>query len=212
MHAAAATVMQLRAGAWLLLLLSSAAGVPHGSFEGSVVRVQGDPVLAANATAVTAADLLCSSAVSGGATAAIEGGCGAPAEKWVALMLQGLRETHGACIAAPQVGISKRAILMSVPQERIREEEAGKVMPPAVLINPQLWPSADSETADNFLETWESCLSVPNKYVVVKRYKSIPYTGQRLDGTEVEGVARGRLALTLQVRTSLSRIILGVGV
>ena len=71
-------------------------------------------------------------------------------------------------------------------------------MPPVVLVNPELWPLEDPAVAENMQDTWESCLSIPGKHVVVKRHKSIRYRAQRLDGAVVEGVAYGRLALTLQ--------------
>lgn len=194
---------------------ANASAIPdrtHGAFEGSVVRVAGDPILAAQAAIVTAEELACRT-LEGGAAPAIAGGCGAPVEEWVATMLQGLRETKGACIAAPQVGVSKRLIIMSIPAERIREEAQyldlygeGKrisapfteVMPPVVLANPELRPLADDVPNEDMQETWESCLSIPGKHVVVKRHKSIRYRAQRLDGTVIEGVAHGRLALTLQ--------------
>jgi len=184
------------------LLFSTAIGIQHGSFEGSVVRIQGDPILATNAVAVTDDDLRCTlvgkiSSLLNGDDPTTTGACGSRAEEWVAVMLQGLKETNGACIAAPQIGISKRIIVMSVPLERIRGETGGIVMPPTVLVNPELFPSADSGI-DGMQETWESCLSVPNELVVVKRHKRIRYRGQRLDGTYVVGEAWGRLALTLQ--------------
>ena len=191
--------------------------IAHGAFEGSVVRVLGDPVLTATAAEVTADDLRCGGGADGdGAPPTIEGGCGARIEEWVALMLRGLAETQGACIAAPQVGVSKRLIVMSIPAERVREEHglrdeqadehpsdgdgsdgATGVMPPAVLVNPVLRPLA-GDGAPPTREVWESCLSLPSERVVVRRHDAVRYTAQRLDGTSVEGVARGRLALTLQ--------------
>mmetsp|Transcript_71401 Transcript_71401/g.127371 ORF Transcript_71401/g.127371 Transcript_71401/m.127371 type:complete len:259 (-) Transcript_71401:202-978(-) len=184
-------VVVFHLSAWLVV---TEAG--HGSFPGSVVRVKGDPVLRAVAEPVTQEELRCQT--SAPKDAVIVGGCGAPAESWVSLMLQGLQETHGACIAAPQVGISERLIIMSIPSERIREEklEAGSstVSPPIVMVNPAFWPLPDAE----MLDVWETCLSIPGERVVVQRHAAIAYRAQRLDGVIVQGKASGRFALTLQ--------------
>ena len=131
----------------LLILLASNLAVcldGHGAFPGSVVRTIGDPVLKETAPALTDEELRCANT----GHAALAGGCGAPAEAWIALMLRGLRETNGAAIAAPQVGISKRLVVMAIPRERVREErQAGSVVSaPVVLINPQLWPTGDNLT------------------------------------------------------------------
>lgn len=157
-----------------------------GSFEGSIVRVKGDPILARRAERVTEEEL--------------RGGNLSIAEGIVRKMIQGVRETHGSCIAAPQIGVSKRIVLMSLAEERLREEDPNSpnvVSPPSVLINPEIFPMNESVDMKT-IPVWEGCLSVPGTYVVVNRYETIRYRAQRLDGAYVEGIATGRLALTLQ--------------
>ena len=161
-----------------------------GSFEGSVVRVKGDPVLKKVASRVTEEELQCRS------DKTTFGECDSEAERIVKKMVQGVRETFGSCIAAPQVGASKRIILMSLPKERLLEEDEDSVnvvTPPIVLVNPIL-----SGIGDKRIPVWEGCLSVPGTYVVVERFESVKYQAQRLDGAFVEGIATGRLALTMQ--------------
>eukprot|EP00931_Biecheleriopsis_adriatica_P079088 TRINITY_DN52502_c0_g1_i1.p1 TRINITY_DN52502_c0_g1~~TRINITY_DN52502_c0_g1_i1.p1 ORF type:complete len:263 (-),score=19.59 TRINITY_DN52502_c0_g1_i1:114-902(-) len=175
----------------------------HGAFPGSVVRVSGDPILAAKAALVTGSELRCPEITPSAGDLMIPKGCGAIAESWVARMLQGLQETRGAAIAAPQVGVSKRIIVFSIPSERLREEKlqdgASEVSPPMVMVNPELWPlNTAKHSAQSLQEVWETCLSVPGKRVVARRHPAVRYRAQRLDGVVVEGEAKGRLALTLQ--------------
>lgn len=80
---------------------STSEEVHHGAFEGSIVRVIGDPVLSEVAEEITEDELHCDSNYDGSLSTTIPGACGAPAEEWVASMLQGIKETKGAAIAAP---------------------------------------------------------------------------------------------------------------
>ena len=162
----------------------------HGSFDGSVVRVKGDPVLKRRASEVTAEDLACQND-----DGKMFGECGSEAERIVKKMIQGVKETFGSCIAAPQVGESKRIILMSLPEERLKEEDehGNQVSPPSIFVNPELLGIGNEK-----IPVWEGCLSVPGTYVVVERFSSVRYRAQRLDGAYIEGIATGRLALTLQ--------------
>lgn len=168
----------------------------HGAFEGSIVLVEGDPILARNATEVFEEEMVCRH----DDIDDDDDTCGSKVEAYVERMMRGMRETYGSCIAAPQVGISKRVILMSLPRERLLEEHneedgGNKVSPPAILVNPEIGPLNPS---DPTVYVWEGCLSVPGKYLVVPRYTSIWYKAQRMDGVWFRGIARGRLALTMQ--------------
>ena len=133
-----------------------------------------------------------------------------PMESLANRMLDAMRLTNGAAIAANQIGTLKRVVVISIPPERIAQEESGEgattVMAPAVLVNPEIWPldnkgrrasEAGAEPPDMSTQP-ESCLSVPRKAVSVSRWEHIGWRYQRLDGVLVTGKARGRLAKLLQ--------------
>lgn len=80
---------------------------------------------------------------------------------WIELLKQALlayRETYGAgrAIAAPQLGISRRLIVMLYQGEFI------------ALINPTLRP--ESET---IMRVWDDCMCMPGLFVEVERYSKI---------------------------------------
>jgi peptide deformylase len=72
-------------------------------------------------------------------------------------MLETMYEAPGIGLAAPQVGVSRRIVVLDV---------AGKDEPPApmFLVNPEVvWESEDLSTYE------EGCLSVPKQYAAVER-------------------------------------------
>jgi peptide deformylase len=221
------TLLALLAGLALVLALPRSA-YAHGAFEGSIVRTAGDSVLHTPSKRVRASDLRCRDDDNADEDSVeddddddngnddssdldwlLDTGCGALAETWVRRMLRGMSETSGAAIAAPQVGLAKRIVVISIPEERISEEkepnQAAKslgaakttLVPPIVLVNPKIHPLLDAKSNAK-IEAWESCLSVPGERVAVWRYPAVHWRAQRLDGMWVEGTAVGRLALLLQ--------------
>ena len=66
------------------------------------------------------------------------------------------RRGFGRAMAAPQVGIGKRIVVMNLG--------AG----PFALINPEITWRSDEE-----FEVWDDCLSIPDRVVRVKRRRSI---------------------------------------
>ncbi len=88
-----------------------------------------------------------------------------------------LTESNGVGIAAPQVAVPYRLIVVaSRPNARYPH---APLMEPTVMINPQLLNHSDEVVQD-----WEGCLSVPGIRGLIPRYRSI----------EVEYVSReGRL-------------------
>jgi peptide deformylase len=100
-----------------------------------------------------------------------------------------LANTQGVGLAAPQIGVSKRIIIVaSRPTARY---PLAPVMEPTVMINPVFQPLSDEQEKD-----WEGCLSIPGIRALVPRYKEImiQYTdeqGVKLNGIKLEGfVAR----------------------
>ncbi len=92
-----------------------------------------------------------------------------------------LATTQGVGLAAPQIGISKRIILIaSHPTSRYPHAPS---MEPTVMINPGFQPLTEIREKD-----WEGCLSIPGIRALVPRYKniSIHYTDEQGDCVETQ--------------------------
>jgi peptide deformylase len=87
---------------------------------------------------------------------------------------------QGVGLAAPQVGVSKRAIVVDVGDG------------PVQLFNPAVFSRSGSESMK------EGCLSLPETMVDVKRPARIKYRGLDRAGRPVEGEAEGLLARAIQ--------------
>lgn len=96
-------------------------------------------------------------------------------------MVETMKKAPGVGLAAPQIGQSIRLIMV----ERAPE--------PLVLINPQI---VSHSLRRHTLE--EGCLSVPGKYGLVKRYRTVKVRAQTLDGAPFELEAHGFLAQIFQ--------------
>ncbi len=119
----------------------------------------------------------------------------------VADMLETLVDSGGVGLAAPQVHVSERLVLLHVPAARMADEryqdagldeETGEV-PLTVLINPVIEPLSD-ETE----EAYEGCLSLPGMMGAVPRYTHIRYSGIGLDGEPFAREAKGFHARVVQ--------------
>ncbi len=100
-------------------------------------------------------------------------------------MIETMYAAPGVGLAAPQVGVSKRLIVVDVST---REEKC----PLIVLINPEI------VEADGFDDAEEGCLSVPEYTAVITRAESIKVKGLDRNGDPLEIVAVGLLARALQ--------------
>lgn len=92
-------------------------------------------------------------------------------------------ENRGLGLAAPQVGVLKRLVVVSPDGEPGRE---------AVLINPEIIHSEGSERAD------EGCLSFPGIYVKVNRHARVVVRYQDVAGEAHEMEAEGLLARAIE--------------
>ena len=104
------------------------------------------------------------------------------------LMQQTLSGTQGVGLAAPQINVSKRIII--VASRPTRRYPYAPLMEPTVMINPYFQALSDAKE-----KGWEGCLSIPAIRALVPRYQSITtqYTDQQgvLRTLELEGfVAR----------------------
>lgn len=61
------------------------------------------------------------------------------------------------------------------------------------LLNPVITP-----LADDLMESWEACLSVPGLAGPVPRYRKIRYTGSAPDGSVIDRVAEDYYATVVQ--------------
>jgi peptide deformylase len=102
----------------------------------------------------------------------------------VADMLQTMYDAEGIGLAATQVDVHERVIVIDVSEERNQ---------PLVLVNPQItWASEEVQLAD------EGCLSVPGIYDGVERSTSIRVRALDGEGKEREIAAEGILAVCIQ--------------
>lgn len=95
-------------------------------------------------------------------------------------MIETMYEANGVGLAAPQVGVSQRIIVVD-PGEG-----------PVALVNPVI-QSAQGEDIDV-----EGCLSIPERWVYVKRATEIEVTGLNEKGKPVRIKAEGYFARALQ--------------
>ncbi len=102
-------------------------------------------------------------------------------------MLETMYDAPGIGLAAPQVGVTKRLIVMDCVKEGTGDAR------PMVLFNPEVvWSSEDL----NIYE--EGCLSIPDQYADVKRPASVAVRWVGLDGTVQEEQFEGLWATCVQ--------------
>ena len=104
--------------------------------------------------------------------------------KLAADMLETMYEAAGIGLAATQVDVHERLIVIDVSETRDQS---------LVLINPELvWVSAETRIGD------EGCLSVPGIYDGVERATSVRVQALDLDGKRQIHAAEGTLAVCIQ--------------
>jgi len=111
----------------------------------------------------------------------------------VSNMLETLIDAGGLGLAAPQVYISKRIIILFrlfSREEELNYDDATNLL---IMINPVIEPVSNKIEVD-----WEACLSVPGMMGAVPRYKKISYTWSDLQGKKHEDQAEGFFARAIQ--------------
>jgi len=102
-----------------------------------------------------------------------------------------LATTQGVGIAAPQISISKRIIIIaSRPTPRY---PSAPLMEPTVMINPAFQALSELTEKD-----WEGCLSIPGIRALVPRYKEILVNYANEQGGLVEARLEGFVARVFQ--------------
>jgi len=95
-------------------------------------------------------------------------------------MLETMYDANGVGLAAPQVGISQRIAVLDVGEG------------PVVLVNPVIKNCVGEEI------DVEGCLSIPERWVYVKRYESVEVTALNEKGKPIRIEADGLFARALQ--------------
>jgi peptide deformylase len=99
-------------------------------------------------------------------------------------MLETMYEANGIGLAATQVDVHERLVVIDVSEER---NEA------LVLVNPEIvWASEEKQVGD------EGCLSVPNIYDGVERSRAVRVRALDAEGQSREISAEGLLAVCIQ--------------
>lgn len=99
----------------------------------------------------------------------------------VLAMIETMKENKGVGLAAPQVGVSKRIIIVKT--------ENG----PAAFVNPRIFKKSRTVEADE-----EGCLSVPGIFLKIKRIKKVEIEALDFDGRKIQIKAEGFLARIFQ--------------
>jgi peptide deformylase len=101
----------------------------------------------------------------------------------VADMLETMYAENGIGLAATQVNVHQRVVVIDLSEERNQ---------PQIFINPEITEKSGDTTYE------EGCLSVPQNYANVERAAEITLKAQDLDGNWFEVKADGLLAICLQ--------------
>ncbi len=101
-------------------------------------------------------------------------------------MLETMYEAPGIGLAAIQVGVPRRLLVIDLAKE-------GEEPAPLVYINPEILKSSDERSVYE-----EGCLSIPDYYAEVERPASITVKALGRDGKETVTEADGLLATCLQ--------------
>ena len=102
----------------------------------------------------------------------------------VADMLETMYDANGIGLAATQINVHERVVVIDVSEERDQ---------PLVLINPEItWASAEKKVGD------EGCLSVPGIYDGVERSEKVHVQALNAQGASRTIEAEGLLAICIQ--------------
>lgn len=106
------------------------------------------------------------------------------------------QEESIAGLAAPQIGIAKRAIVFAVPDDpnlKKFRHNLTQTMPKTIWLNPSYKPLLTQKHED-----YEACFSVKDRAALVRRYKVISYVAYDKEGNLSSGIAEGFLARVIQ--------------
>jgi len=111
----------------------------------------------------------------------------------VADMIETLEDIGGAGLAAPQVHVSERVVIFTVPAERTTGRPLDTPGEMLAIVNPVIEPiGSDREIG------WEGCLSVPGLRGAVPRFARIRYRGVTPEGVAIDREVEGFHARVVQ--------------
>lgn len=108
-------------------------------------------------------------------------------------MFETMYDAPGIGLAAIQVGVPKRLLVMDLQEPESEEEGAPVVKRPMVFINPQIIEGSAELSIYN-----EGCLSVPDQFAEVERPATVRASWMDRDGRIHEETLDGLLATCLQ--------------
>jgi peptide deformylase len=100
-------------------------------------------------------------------------------------MLETMHEANGIGLAAPQIGLLQRLLVVHLPEDE-NDPQSGK---PFVLVNPEV-----VKTGRQVVEGEEGCLSIPTWYGMVSRPEWVVVKAQGTNGKSIRIRAEGLLA------------------
>jgi len=100
-------------------------------------------------------------------------------------MIETMYDALGVGLAANQVGISSRLIVVDLGFNEEKHD-------PLIIVNPVITASEEEQTGQ------EGCLSIPEVFADVKRFQQVEVKGVDLDGKDVRLEAEGFLARAFQ--------------
>lgn len=109
-------------------------------------------------------------------------------QKLIDDMIETMRQAPGVGLAAPQIGVGLRVIVVETPEDE-DDPQGGTILQ---LINPELVKSDGEQVGE------EGCLSIPGYVGIVKRSQNVTVRGMNRKGKEVKVKATGYLARVLQ--------------
>jgi peptide deformylase len=92
-----------------------------------------------------------------------------------------MQQTNGVGLAAPQVGVPLRVVVLQMPEEE-----------PVAIVNPEIVKHTGEQ------EVTEACLSVPGYYGEIKRSASVTVKGKDRNGKVIRIRAEGLMAEALE--------------
>jgi len=98
----------------------------------------------------------------------------------ISYMKETLEDAKGVGLAAPQVHLSQRIVIIEINEEVANNYQC-EAVPLTVLINPKITPLTDEKEYG-----WEGCLSLPGMMGQVSRFTRIGYQALTPEGETIE--------------------------
>ena len=109
-------------------------------------------------------------------------------------MVETLFDAPGVGLAAPQVAVSQRVIVVYLPDDEESREEYGKDAGVLhIVVNPEI-----VRASRDMLDGVEACLSIPGYYGSVERHAAVTVQGHDRHGKQIRIKARDWLARVFQ--------------